>query len=97
MDGFGDNFTDPPEVDPAAEFLAREQDELAGLEVEIPPANAAPAAMPVQNGKQSFLTYFSEKLYMHIKIIYLHKKLYINTHPCLILHKNSCHFSSKFL
>jgi len=41
MDGFGDNF-DQPEVDPAAEFLAREQDQLAGLEddlnsVAVPP------------------------------------------------------------
>lgn len=36
MDGFGDNF-DQPEVDPAAEFLAREQDQLAGLEDELNP------------------------------------------------------------
>ncbi|CAB0036131.1 unnamed protein product [Trichogramma brassicae] len=36
MDAFGDNFVNEPEVDPAAEFLAREQDQLAGLEVEIP-------------------------------------------------------------
>ncbi|XP_063979591.1 clathrin light chain isoform X1 [Diachasmimorpha longicaudata] len=37
MDGFADNFTNDNEVDPAAEFLAREQDQLAGLEDEIPP------------------------------------------------------------
>uniref|UniRef100_A0A1B6DED4 Clathrin light chain n=1 Tax=Clastoptera arizonana TaxID=38151 RepID=A0A1B6DED4_9HEMI len=37
MDGFGDNFDDT-EVDPAAEFLAREQDQLAGLEDELKPA-----------------------------------------------------------
>lgn len=41
MDGFTDNF----EADPAAEFLAREQDQLAGLEDDIsgvpPPANNA--------------------------------------------------------
>lgn len=37
MDGFGDNF-DETEVDPAAEFLAREQDQLAGLEDELKPA-----------------------------------------------------------
>ncbi|XP_049836982.1 clathrin light chain isoform X4 [Schistocerca gregaria] len=43
MDGFGDNF-DQPEVDPAAEFLAREQDQLAGLEDELNPGNAPPAA-----------------------------------------------------
>lgn len=30
MDGFGDNF-DQVDVDPAAEFLAREKDQLAGL------------------------------------------------------------------
>lgn len=36
MDAFGDNFVEP-EVDPAAEFLAREQDQLAGLEADIPP------------------------------------------------------------
>lgn len=40
MDAFGDNFVNELEVDPAAEFLAREQDELAGLEVEIPPVGA---------------------------------------------------------
>lgn len=30
MDGFGDNF-DQNDVDPAAEFLAREKDQLASL------------------------------------------------------------------
>lgn len=30
MDGFGDNF-DQADVDPAAEFLAREKDQLGGL------------------------------------------------------------------
>ncbi|XP_042889621.1 clathrin light chain-like isoform X3 [Penaeus japonicus] len=53
MDGFGDSFVPPAEgaptseVDPAAEFLAREQDQLAGLDDDIlPPANQAeqPAA-----------------------------------------------------
>jgi hypothetical protein len=39
MDAFGDNF-DQPEVDPAADFLAREQDALAGLEDIVPPAAA---------------------------------------------------------
>lgn len=34
MADFGDNF----DVDPAAEFLAREQDQLAGLEDELKPA-----------------------------------------------------------
>lgn len=36
MDAFGDGNFDQPEVDPAAEFLAREQNALAGLEDEIP-------------------------------------------------------------
>ncbi|RZF38250.1 hypothetical protein LSTR_LSTR014067 [Laodelphax striatellus] len=45
MDGFNDNF-DETEVDPAAEFLAREQDDLAGLEDELKPA----VAPPVVNG-----------------------------------------------
>jgi hypothetical protein len=43
MDGFGDNF-DQPEVDPAAEFLAREHDQLAGLEDEL---SAVTAPLPV--------------------------------------------------
>lgn len=46
MDGFADNF-DQPEVDPAAEFLAREQNELAGLDDDIPAAAAASAPAPV--------------------------------------------------
>lgn len=42
MDGFGDSFVPgpvegAPEVDPAAEFLAREQDQLAGLDDDIVP------------------------------------------------------------
>lgn len=41
MDGFGDNF-DQPEVDPAAEFLAREHDQLAGLEDELNSVAAPP-------------------------------------------------------
>uniref|UniRef100_A0AAG5DP08 Clathrin light chain n=1 Tax=Anopheles atroparvus TaxID=41427 RepID=A0AAG5DP08_ANOAO len=40
MNAFGDNF-EQSEVDPAAEFLAREQDALAGLEDEIPPVAAS--------------------------------------------------------
>ncbi|GLV35173.1 Clathrin light chain [Carabus blaptoides fortunei] len=43
MDAFNDNF-DQPEVDPAAEFLAREQDDLAGLEDELKPAMSVPSA-----------------------------------------------------
>ncbi|XP_076028250.1 clathrin light chain isoform X6 [Oratosquilla oratoria] len=57
MDGFGDNFVESAapaapaaapaaEVDPAADFLAREQDQLAGLEDDVTPA--APAAPVVE-------------------------------------------------
>lgn len=52
MDGFGDNF-DETEVDPAAEFLAREQDQLAGLEDELKPAVTSvtnAAEVPVVGG-----------------------------------------------
>ncbi|GLH05508.1 Clathrin light chain [Gryllus bimaculatus] len=52
MDGFGDNF-DQPEVDPAAEFLAREQDQLAGLEDELNPI--APAAVTAGSEDGSFV------------------------------------------
>lgn len=54
MSGF-DDF-EPSEIDPAAEFLAREQDELAGLEDDVKPAAAAGVAVasalafPVMNG-----------------------------------------------
>lgn len=41
MDAFGDNF-EQNDVDPAAEFLAREKDQLAELEDEL--IEAAPAA-----------------------------------------------------
>ncbi|KAH0944688.1 hypothetical protein HN011_005377 [Eciton burchellii] len=44
MDAFGDNFVNEPEVDPAAEFLAREQDQLAGLEEDITPMAVTLAA-----------------------------------------------------
>lgn len=37
MANFGDNF-DQFDVDPAAEFLAKEQSDLAGLEDELKPA-----------------------------------------------------------
>lgn len=57
MDGFGDSFVPPVdggagEVDPAAEFLAREQDQLAGLDDDIIPP-AAPAAAPAQTDGSS--------------------------------------------
>ncbi|XP_031630246.1 clathrin light chain isoform X3 [Contarinia nasturtii] len=58
MDGFGDNF-DQADVDPAAEFLAREKDQLAGLCDDVIPAasesntsEGAPANS--EDGKQEF-------------------------------------------
>ncbi|CAD1470094.1 unnamed protein product, partial [Heterotrigona itama] len=42
---FGDNFVNEQEVDPVAEFVAREQDQLAGLENEIPPVAISTPAM----------------------------------------------------
>lgn len=38
MDGFGDNF-DQADIDPAADFLAREKDQLAGLEDDLKATN----------------------------------------------------------
>lgn len=49
MANFGDNF-DQFDVDPAAEFLAKEQSELAGLEDELKPAAISP---PQLNGGNS--------------------------------------------
>lgn len=56
MDGFGDSFVPAAEVaaptsevDPAAEFLAREQDQLAGIDDDLIPAAPAsddPVAVP---------------------------------------------------
>lgn len=42
MDAFGDNNFDQSEVDPAAEFLAREQDALAGLDDDLVVPTEAP-------------------------------------------------------
>ncbi|XP_014253645.1 clathrin light chain isoform X2 [Cimex lectularius] len=52
MEDFGDRF-DESEVDPAAEFLAREQNQLAGLEDELRPAtviNGQPELNGPMNG-----------------------------------------------
>lgn len=55
MDDFGDNFVQP-EVDPAAEFLAREQNQLAGLEDELETSAPPPAAVSsVSNGFDDFV------------------------------------------
>lgn len=58
MDAFGDNF-EQSDVDPAAEFLAREKDQLAELEDEL--IDSAPAAattttvtQPISDGKTCF-------------------------------------------
>ncbi|KAJ8727205.1 hypothetical protein PYW08_015602 [Mythimna loreyi] len=48
MDDFGDNFVQP-EVDPAAEFLAREQNQLAGLEDELE-TSAPPPVVATSGG-----------------------------------------------
>lgn len=58
MDAFGDNFTSEQEVDPVAEFVAREQDQLAGLEDEIPPvAMSVTATAPAVEGNCKSKTY----------------------------------------
>lgn len=60
MDAFGDNF-DQAEVDPAAEFLAREQNALAGLEDDVPPAAVIASAVtqPKADGNFFRLNFFS--------------------------------------
>lgn len=51
MDAFGDNF-DQNDVDPAAEFLAREKDQLAGLEDELnEQVSGAPMSQPKTEGE----------------------------------------------
>lgn len=50
MSGFGDNF-EQGDVDPAAEFLAREQNELAGLEDEVKPAAVTVSSIPANGGE----------------------------------------------
>lgn len=53
MDGFGDNF-DQTDVDPAAEFLAREKDQLAGLADDVISSgdgSGAGETAPVNSGK----------------------------------------------
>ncbi|CAB3228827.1 unnamed protein product [Arctia plantaginis] len=53
MDDFGDSFVQP-EVDPAAEFLAREQNQLAGLEDELE-TTAPPPIISSTNGLDDFV------------------------------------------
>lgn len=47
MDAFGDNFVIEPEADPVADFMSRQQDDLAELEAEIPAVNIPPATTTV--------------------------------------------------
>ncbi|CAG4985018.1 unnamed protein product [Colias eurytheme] len=55
MDDFGDNFVQP-EVDPAADFLAREQNQLAGLEDELETSAPPPIASSIaSNGLDDFV------------------------------------------
>ncbi|CAH2092392.1 unnamed protein product [Euphydryas editha] len=55
MDDFGDSFVQP-EVDPAAEFLAREQNQLAGLEDELETSAPPPVTLSsASNGLDDFV------------------------------------------
>ncbi len=55
MDAFDDNFEQNVEVDPAAEFLAREKEQLSGLEDELEPAAlSAPVSQLRLDGKNFF-------------------------------------------
>ena len=54
MDAFGEDFTSVQDVDPAADFLAREQDQLAGLEDDILPETIEPVQPIIIQGKQIF-------------------------------------------
>ncbi|KAL4707461.1 hypothetical protein ACJJTC_000105 [Scirpophaga incertulas] len=54
MDDFGDNFVQP-EVDPAAEFLAREQNTLAGLEDDLETSAPPPVVSSNSNGFDDFV------------------------------------------
>lgn len=54
MDDFGDSFVQP-EVDPAAEFLAREQNQLAGLEDELETSAPPPVTTLSSNGFDDFV------------------------------------------
>lgn len=60
MSNFDDNF-DQSQVDPAAEFLAREQDELAGLEDEVKPV--AVSVPQVNGGNNLFLVNFKGRMH----------------------------------
>ena len=62
MDDFGDSFVQP-EVDPAAEFLAREQNQLAGLEDELETSAPPPVITSTTNGFDDFVEIPSAAVY----------------------------------
>lgn len=62
MDDFGDSFVQP-EVDPAAEFLAREQNQLAGLEDELETSAPPPVITSTTNGLDDFVEIPSAAVY----------------------------------
>lgn len=75
MSAFGDNFNQPEE-DPAAEFLAREQDELAGLEDEVKPAAIV---TPIFNGGKSVLVERKGRFSTYFICLYnIHKRTNIH-------------------
>ncbi|XP_031630247.1 clathrin light chain isoform X4 [Contarinia nasturtii] len=59
MDGFGDNF-DQADVDPAAEFLAREKDQLAGLCDDVIPAASESNTSEGAPANSGFISYEHE-------------------------------------
>ncbi|XP_055693158.1 clathrin light chain isoform X6 [Lutzomyia longipalpis] len=71
---FGDNF-DQQDVDPAAEFLAREQNALAGLEDDLNPPPAQPKTEP-DNG-----TLESSESFEMINNIESHEQTNVNAKP----------------
>lgn len=77
MDDFGDNF-DQPEVDPAADFLARQQNQLEGLEDDL--GDVIPTAAPIFKDEPTsvpgmwaytdtlhFYYYIYDKFFIHAK------------------------------
>lgn len=57
MDAFGDNF-DQTDIDPAADFLAREKDQLAGLEDELSETIAASVIQPKEGKRPTLIIIF---------------------------------------
>ncbi|XP_055703955.1 clathrin light chain isoform X6 [Phlebotomus papatasi] len=72
---FGDNF-EQQEIDPAAEFLAREQSALAGLEDDLNPPAAVPQVKTEDNG-----TLESSESFEMINNIESHEQTNVNAKP----------------